>query len=203
VQFRLVVSAPTVESARNLWLAAQFNEGSSGTGSNPDVAFASGSFTPAAPGCGGVANYFLSTQKVHLANGSAGPCTLQQAALDAPAFTAQGTFASLGLEPSSTLCYAGYNCFGGAVTATVNNGDPLDTGAVIWTIRWSSDLYTNKPKGVLHFHTLTDAPQVISFKTADQCKTDTQVGCWTNYVSTTTYTEVTFRTSSTSSVRGW
>src|SRR4029079_16331536 len=100
--------------------------------------------------------------------------------------------------------------------ASVNDGAP-GSDAIVWTIRWSSSQYTSKPKGVLHFlgagtsdscPTAASGYCVIEFKTPSKCATDaaglpTGTNCWFGLVSTQTYTEVSFRTATNSSARGF
>ena len=144
---------------------------------NPDIVFTSGLLTTAEGSCnGGTANYFLADQAVNLANGTVAGCPTQRASLGAPGIPGQGTFASLSLDTNSTLCAPGYSCFGGTVLASVNNGNVLDNnGFITWTIRWASTEYTHKPKGVLHYHTATDTPEVITFNNGSLCSRDSRM----------------------------
>ncbi len=208
LQFRVVIG-PAAATVRSVYFVAQIDEGSSKTGSNADVFFASGSFTgqaatcTAAPGGVSVANYFLVGQPVDLANGTVSTCPTQRAAIKGPAFNSQGAFASLGVDNTPAPCPAGYaSCFGGLVVASVNDG-VAGSDAIAWTIRWSSSLYKGKPKGVLHF---LDGGgfDVITFNDGGKCPTPTTgTNCWTAFTTTSTYAEVTFRTATNGSAKGF
>jgi hypothetical protein len=166
VTYRFAIQVP--EGASNTyqtWLTASGNEGTSNQGSNQDAFFALGTITVDPTNPCSDANFFTSGV---VASGL--PNCDQPATLTGGAF-ATGAFAKVQVA-DSTLCLAGFKCFGKGVFANVEFGAPV-TGGLQWRVLWQKSSLNGSPKGFIHFldayPTNPKAYEIIDFKSTAQC----------------------------------